>query len=227
MIELDLHTHSRHSHDSLTSPGTIVRLAKRRGLSGVAVTDHNTIEGALEARGSNNDPGFEVIIGSEVSTDAGDIIGLYLSEEIRSREALAVIDEIHDLGGLAVLPHPFRSKPPREDVVRKVDAIEAFNSREGSQSNSNARDLASRLGKPMVCGSDAHFGFEIGSCRLRVEGANSREGIVSGRTAVVPAGTMSFAEPMSGLIGNTRLRRYSRSVLVFGYSLARMIRNRD
>lgn len=227
MIVLDLHTHSRHSYDSFTRAKDIVRLAKRRGLTGVAVTDHNTIAGALEAKKSNDDCGFEVIIGSEIATDAGDIIGLYLSREIRSRNVECVIEEIHDQGGLAMLPHPFRAGRSKEDLAWKVDAIEVFNSREGGASNTKARELALRLAKPSVCGSDAHFGFEVGSCRLLVEGDDSRAGIISGRTTVVPAGSMSLAEPVSGLIGCVRLRRYSRSALVFGLSLARIIRNKE
>lgn len=227
MIVLDLHTHSRHSHDSLTRAKDIVRLAKKRGLTGVAVTDHNTIAGALEAQESNDDTVFEVIIGSEVATDAGDVIGLFLSREIQSRSAESVIEEIHDQGGLAVLPHPFRTRPSSEDTARRVDAIEVFNSREGVASNARARELALRLSKPAVCGSDAHFGFEVGSCRVLVEGDDSRAGIASGKTRVIPAGSMSIAEPVSGLIGSARLRRYSRSALIFGYSLARIIRNKD
>jgi len=227
VIALDLHTHSNHSHDSFTKAKDIVRLAKKRGLTGIAVTDHNTIAGALEAQKSNDDSRFEVIIGSEIATDAGDVIGLYLSREIQSRNVESVIEEIHDQGGLAVLPHPFRARMPGENLVLKVDAIEIFNSREGVASNTKARELALRFAKPSICGSDAHFGFEVGSCRLLVEGDDSRAGITSGRTKVVPAGSMSLAEPVSGLIGGVRLRRYSRSALVFGYSLARIVRNKD
>ncbi len=227
MKVLDLHTHSRHSHDSLTRPRDIVRHAKARGLTGVAITDHGTIAGALEAKRLNDDPTFEVIIGCEVASDAGDIIGLFLTDEIAARSAASVVDEIHGQGGIAVLPHPFRSRPPKDEIARRVDAIEAFNSREGHASNSRALELAQRLGKAAVCGSDAHFGFEIGSCRLIVEEGDTLTGIVAGKPRVVPAGSMSIAEPMSGLIGSARLRRFSRSALVFGYSLARIIRNRD
>src|SRR5262249_26452996 len=93
---VDLHVHTCFSFDSLSSPDEVLRSAKRAGLQGVAVTDHDTIKGALETRARNHDSDFVVIVGCEKATDAGDMIGLFLREEIRSYRALDVIDEIHE-----------------------------------------------------------------------------------------------------------------------------------
>src|SRR5262245_37400819 len=107
MISLDLHVHSCFSFDSLARPEQIIWEAKHKGLNGLAITDHQTIEGALATIKLNPDPDFLVIIGAEYYTQAGDIIGLFLREEITTRDPLELIDEIHRQGGIAVLPHPY------------------------------------------------------------------------------------------------------------------------
>ena len=102
----DFHIHSKFSYDSLLSPKRIVRVAKKRGLDGIAITDHDTIKGALEASKFNDS--IYVIIGSEIRTEKGDVIGLFLNEEITSKYFDEVVDEIKSQGGLVVLPHPYK-----------------------------------------------------------------------------------------------------------------------
>lgn len=174
---LDLHVHTRYSPDSLSSPEALLQEAKRKGLNGIAVTDHETIRGGLEVRDRNRDADFHVIVGSEIKTEAGDVIGLFLEREIRTRRALDVIQEIHEQGGLALLPHPFRGRPPREDVVEAVDFLEVFNARLQPERNLQAQELAVRLGKPSVCGSDAHFSSDVGTCRLGLYGSDIRSAL--------------------------------------------------
>ena len=176
---LDLHVHTRFSPDSASSPDKLLEAAKRKGLNGIAVTDHETIRGALITRERNRDRDFHVIVGCEVATDAGDIIGLFLTDEIRSRVALEVIREIHEQRGLALLPHPFQRRPPPENVAVAVDLVEVFNARSSPESNKRAQELASRLGKPAICASDAHFVSDVGTCRILVDDA-SRPALLSG-----------------------------------------------
>ena len=126
---IDLHIHSKYSFDSLLSPRTILKVAKKRGLTGIAVTDHNTIRGALEVRRINKDPDFAIIIGSEIITDIGDIIGLCINEEIKSCNSIEVVEEIKDQGGFAILPHPFRGHNLNQHIIEQFDAIEVFNGR--------------------------------------------------------------------------------------------------
>lgn len=159
---LDLHIHSKYSFDSLLEPKKIIKVAKKRGLDGIAITDHNTIKGGLDAKKVNKDKDFLVIVGSEISTEIGDITGLFLSEEIKSRNSMGVIEEIKKQGGLVVLPHPYRGHRLNEKIIERIDVIEVFNARTNNEDNERAMKLAEKYNKPIVAGSDAHFASEIG-----------------------------------------------------------------
>ncbi|MDI6867746.1 PHP domain-containing protein [Methanoculleus sp.] len=165
---IDLHIHSKYSFDSLLSPKTILKVAKKKGLTGIAVTDHNTIRGGLEVRNINKDSDFTVIVGSEVQTEIGDIIGLCLNEEIKSRISIEVLEEIKDQEGFVVLPHPFRGHKLNQYIIEHSDAIEVFNGRSTPEENNNALELAKKYNKPFTAGSDAHFASEIGNGRIGV-----------------------------------------------------------
>ena len=157
MIAIDFHVHSFFSFDSLTAPQEILRKARVKGLNGVAVTDHDTIEGGLATARLNTDPDFLVIVGAEYTTEVGDIIGLFLSHEIASREPSELIKNIHDQQGLVLLPHPFHGHRLPSEIVEKVDIVEVFNARETPENNQKALTFAKRLNKPGLCGSDAHL----------------------------------------------------------------------
>jgi predicted metal-dependent phosphoesterase TrpH len=176
-------------------PLKLIKTAKIKGLNGIAITDHNTILGGMDvAKRAGSD--FYVIVGSEIRTESCEIIGLFLNEEIRSKKTFKVIERIKSQGGLAVLPHPFRSnslfrKATGESLIRiaeKVDAIEAFNARTSSESNRRAQVLASKVGKPMIAGSDAHFYQEVGNAKTIVPSFNSEEelkrNILEGKTTI-------------------------------------------
>jgi hypothetical protein len=196
---LDLHVHTRFSPDSVSSPDRLLDVAKRRGLHGLAITDHESIRGALVTRDRNRDPDFHVIVGCEVATEAGDIIGLFLTDEIRSRVALEVISEIHEQGGLALLPHPFQRRPPPESVAAAVDLVEVFNARSSPESNRRAQELAGRLGKPAICASDAHFVSDVGTCRVFVDGAG-RTALLGGARALHTGYTRRYKTAASQMI---------------------------
>ena len=161
--KFDLHVHSKYSYDSFLSSKTIIKVAKKKGLSGVAVTDHGTIEGGLATKEVNNDDSFEVIVGSEIKTEFGDVLGLFLSDEIKSRKFIEACEEIKAQGGLVILAHPYRKrKVLPEDLLDHIDYIEGFNARSPSRLNLKAQELAKAYKIPMVAGSDAHLSFEIG-----------------------------------------------------------------
>ncbi|OEU64152.1 MAG: hypothetical protein BA870_07425 [Desulfuromonadales bacterium C00003094] len=165
-MKFDLHIHSKYSYDSLLRPDTIIKVAKKKGLDGVAVTDHNTIRGGVEASKVNKDDDFVVIVGSEIKTEYGDVIGLFLTDEIRSRVFADVVDEIRNQGGLTVLAHPFRKGIVFPiDLLGHVDLIEGFNARSPKNLNQKAIELARDCRIPVTAGSDAHLGFEIGMGR--------------------------------------------------------------
>ena len=214
-IQIDFHVHSKYSFDSLLKPEKIIKVAKRRGLSGVAVTDHDTVIGGLELIKANSDD-FFAISGTEIGTDMGDILGLFLNEEIKSRSALEVIDEIKEKGGIAVLPHPYkRTNEINEEIIRRIDAIEGFNARgeqpDFRQRNKMARSLAMSKQIPMTGGSDAHFYFEIGGGRCIIEGVSDmediRKSILKNKTRLIGVESSMYVEPLSQVIRMVKLRR--------------------
>jgi len=178
-MRYDLHTHSKYSPDSMLEPRAIVKHGRKRGLAGVAVTDHNTIKGGLEAKRYETED-FKVIVGSEIMTDRGEIIGLFLNAEVEPGEFEAVIEGIKEQGGIVVVPHPFdRIRPglqPTDEDAKFFDCIEGFNSRCLFQSyNERAVEFASRHKLPVTAGSDAHFGWEIGNAFIRANAASEEE----------------------------------------------------
>ena len=191
MLIVDFHIHSAYSPDSPVEPRTVLKMAKKKGLNGVAVTDHDTIRGGLEALKVNSDPNFVVIVGSEVeTTDKGDIIGLFLTKEIQSRDANEVIEEIKEQGGVAMWAHPYRQgKNLLPNVsVKQIDIIETFNAKTLESQNMLARALAERYRKPVAGASDAHAVEEIGNAATLVDCSSIdgiREALIKGKTQVI------------------------------------------
>ena len=220
----DIHIHTCFSPDCVSSPDRLLRAAKAKGLNAVAITDHNTIRGALETRERNSDPEFQVIVGSEIATDAGDIIGLFLTEEITSRVALDVIREIHDQQGLALLPHPFQGQFPRDDIAVRVDLIETFNARSSPESNRKAAELAQRLGKPAVCASDAHFVSDVGTCTMMLLGDRDlRTALLRGANMLHKNYTPRYRMPASQIIKAWKTRTYRRIPLNAASMVKRLV----
>ena len=168
-MRCDLHVHSKYSYDSIMEPRKILKIYQKKGYDMIAITDHNTIRGALVAKKYEKDFGVHVLIGEEILTDAGDIIAIDLSEEIRSRSWVEVIDEIRDQGALSIFPHPFRGHKEINLIAEKVDLIEAWNSRSSPHYNELALKLAEKFKKPPLAGSDAHIYSEIGNAYIEFE----------------------------------------------------------
>ncbi|OHB74862.1 MAG: hypothetical protein A2Z34_03370 [Planctomycetes bacterium RBG_16_59_8] len=181
-MQLDLHVHTRYSFDCAMDPEKLIRIARKRGLDGIAITDHNAIEGARETARIAPD-GFTVIIGEEVSTTSGDILGLFLREEIVTDDPIEAVDAIKAQGGVAILPHPFaRSVAIDEKVARKLDACEGFNARysrsraiENNVGDELVVAFARQYDLTLVASSDAHFYREIGRARTIVPASNPDE----------------------------------------------------
>lgn len=180
----DLHIHTRCSRDSLMDPAKVVNVARKRGLAGIAITDHNTIRGGVLAREANRDNDFLVVVGAEIKTEYGDILGLFLDAEIAARRFDDVVREIQAQGGLAVLAHPYRQYPSPGRLMERVDLIEAFNSRSRRRTNAIAATLGQASGKPMIGGSDAHVYAEIGRGVTVCAGEDLEEALRAGETTV-------------------------------------------
>ncbi|HYV15753.1 MAG TPA: CehA/McbA family metallohydrolase [Conexibacter sp.] len=175
LIDVDLHMHTDHSHDCVTPVESLLATAKARGLGAIAVTDHNEISGALEARAKAS--GIKVIVGEEVKTaDQGEVIGLFIEELIpRGLTLEATIAEIKRQGGVVYVPHPFDRMHAVPDyqhligVLDDVDAIEVFNPRVAIQEfNEEAARFAAKYRIPAGAGSDAHVTQGLGSVRIRM-----------------------------------------------------------
>jgi hypothetical protein len=172
-IRVDLHNHTHFSPDSILSPERFVSEARDRHLDIIAVTDHNTTRGALEVRALAD---FPVIIGEEIKTADGEILGLFLEEEVpRDLPASETIARIKRQGGVVGVPHPFDSlrSALAHDVllalIEQIDFIEALNARMVfSAHNRKAREFAVTHDKPITAGSDAHSQWEVARCYIEM-----------------------------------------------------------
>ncbi|NCP83714.1 MAG: PHP domain-containing protein [Bacteroidetes bacterium] len=163
-MKIDFHTHTHHSYDSLMKPREILRIAKKRGLDGIVICDHNTIKGGVEAAQVNTDSNFTVIIGAEIATNAGDITGIFLNKEIISRNFDEVVAEIKAQKGKVILNHPYKGHDLTKIDYSKIDFIEGYNSRLSKKDNDKALELAKEHGIPILAGSDSHVYNEIANC---------------------------------------------------------------
>jgi hypothetical protein len=197
-IRLDMHMHTEYSRDSRVALADFAELARNARLGAVCITDHDTIEGALRLR--EMDTGLQVIVGEEITTADGELVGLYLSERVApGQSAEHSIDLIHEQGGLAYVPHPFSRNRRRhlrrsvlDLVAPKLDIVEVFNAREvASSSNVRALAFAREHDLPGGVGSDSHRRIEIGRAYVDVAPfASPQELLVALREGKV-TGTLS------------------------------------
>ncbi len=182
LIDVDLHMHTDHSYDCATPVEVLLAEARQRGLGAIAITDHNEISGALDARAKAD--GIKVIVAEEVKTaNQGEVIGLFIEEKIERGMTLEeTIAEIKRQGGLVYVPHPFdrmHSVPDYEHlnaVIADVDAIEVFNPRVAiAEFNEEALRYALKYRVPAGAGSDAHVPQGLGSVRIRMRDFNGPE----------------------------------------------------
>jgi hypothetical protein len=189
----DLHMHSYYSPCSRNKPEDILKAAKKAGLNGIAITDHDTIAcyPVLKKlhKKLNMPKDFEIICGEEIKTQFGDIIGLYLKKEIKSRDFFKAVDEIHSQGGIVIIPHPYRHvywhkfKYPLSKLKGKIDAIETFNSRNMDHANARAVNEAKKLGFSQTGSSDGHLILDIGKGYTIFTG-NLKDAIKNNKTQV-------------------------------------------
>jgi len=178
LIEVDLHMHTDHSPDCATPVEVLLETARDRGLGAIAITDHNEVSGALEARriAAGMDD-LKVIVAEEVKTaEQGEVIGLFLEEKIpRGMTMAETIAAIREQGGLVYVPHPFdrfHSVPDYEhllDMVEEIDVLEVFNPRVALTAfNEEAERFARKYRIVPGAGSDSHVAQGLGSVRVRI-----------------------------------------------------------
>jgi predicted metal-dependent phosphoesterase TrpH len=178
LIEVDLHMHTDHSPDCATPVEVLLETARDRGLGAIAITDHNVVSGALEARRVAERMGdIKVIVAEEVKTaEQGEVIGLFLKEKIPKGLSMAeTVAAIREQGGLVYVPHPFdrfHSVPDYEhllDIVEEIDLLEVFNPRVAVTAfNEEAVRFARKYRIVPAAGSDSHVAQGLGSVRQRI-----------------------------------------------------------
>ena len=176
LFKFDLHTHSFFSSDGVSAPEDLIAVARKKGLHGLAITDHNSCESVdyLLEKGLMREDGkpvddFLLLPGVEVTTAEGHLLCLGTKmPDMRGKPASEVCRVIHELGGLAIPPHPYdRFRAGIREAVLdtlEIDAIEVFNAATTlDRHNRRARDFADREGIGMIASSDAHHADVVGS----------------------------------------------------------------
>ena len=174
MVTLDLHVHTVYSPCSLLGFEDILKECKKNKIGGVAITDHNRIDGARRFR---RETSFPTIVGEEIATKSGEITGLFLKEPVSKDMSLEeTITVIKKQGGLVYLPHPLHwtrkglSRAVIECIAHEIDIVEAFNSRTWLPGVAEKMKVfASDNNLPYVAASDAHSRWEIGKGLITVE----------------------------------------------------------
>jgi predicted metal-dependent phosphoesterase TrpH len=172
-VRIDLHLHSRYSHDGRSTLKELIERCSECGLDRIALTDHNTVEGALALAEIAPDL---AIVGEEAKTREGEVIGLFITRRLPPyMRAEDVMDMIHEMGGLTYMPHPLdrhRSNFSAERIVEldsRIDIIETYNAWCEPAENQAAARLARDLEKVSATGSDAHAAAELGRSWMEIE----------------------------------------------------------
>lgn len=194
-VEADLHVHTMYSPDSLITPEDLVFYAKKRGLTAVAVTDHDRVDGALRIARETD---FLVIPGIEVSSRNGHIVGLDVQEPIpKGLSSDETVEKIHAAGGLAVACHPFAvfKGSLGKHANAKFDAVETINASAFpfNRSVRKAQEIADRFGISRVAGTDAHYGPEVGYAYTVIDAEPQVDAIIK---AIAKGHCQPFGKPI-------------------------------
>jgi len=172
-VRVDLHLHSVYSHDGRSTLQELIQRCAECGLDRIALTDHNTVEGALALAEVAPDL---AIVGEEAKTREGEVIGLFITRRLPPYlRAEDVMDMIHEMGGLTYVPHPLdrhRSNFTTErmlELADRIDIVETYNAWCEPAENQAAARLAVELGKVAATGSDAHAASELGRSWMEID----------------------------------------------------------
>ena len=180
-IQIELHCHSIFSKDSLVTPKSLLRTCREKKIAKVAITDHNSIRGATQAKMLDPD---RVIIGEEIMTTQGEILAFFVQKEIPAfLDPLEVIDRLRQQGAYISVSHPFDNfrkgswlLPELEAIAPLVDAIEVFNARcYQEEANQNAVEFAKKWNLGGTGGADAHTNAELGQAKMYLPDFSTRD----------------------------------------------------
>ena len=215
---VDLHCHTRASFDCLSNPANVMRAAAARGLTHLAITDHDRIDAALEAR-ATAPAGLTIIVGEEVKTADGDLICVFLERAIPpGLSAAETVAEARAQGGLVGIPHPFDrmrgsllKDAKMASLVGLVDWVEGHNARLVGNGNDQAIAFAAEHERPIVAVSDAHSVTEVGVAYSAMDGDPSTPAgllaALANGVELVPGRATYFVRlwtPLAKLVNRTR-----------------------
>jgi len=194
-VKADLHVHTTYSSDSTITPKELVFYARKHGLTAVAVTDHNQVEGAWKIAQETD---FPIIPGTEISSLGGHIIGLNIQEVIpKGLTAEETVDRIHQAGGIAIACHPFAlfKGSVGKHISKEFDAVETKNASSFPYKTATRKASlsADHFDLPKVGGTDAHIGQAIGCAYTMIDAEPNVEAIVK---AIVEGHCQPFGGPI-------------------------------
>jgi len=206
LVRVDLHVHSSASFDSKSEPELVADRSRRLGLEPVFITDHDTTLAAVRLQVTSR---RRVVVGEEITTTDGELIGLFLQRRIPpGLTARQTALEIKDQAGLVYLEHPYDhfrrhlSEEAIEDLADLIDIVEVFNARSDEKTNHRAEELREILGAAPGAGSDAHTLKELGSVYMEMENFDGAQDFLANlRNARIVKGRPKFL-----LIAEARLR---------------------
>ncbi len=207
-MRAELHVHSTYSSDGRQTVAQILERCRALGLGAVAITDHNSVQGSLEALRENR-YGLIVLTGTEVSTAQGHVLAYNIFEPIPAgRSVEETLDIIHEAGGIAVAPHPFRawSGLGRSNILnQQFDGVEVINSRSLRLSNDRASRLATQMGVANTGGSDSHSLKTLGRAyTVFPESCTTAEDMVRAIRSNKTRGEGSSKPPLASLANSIR-----------------------
>lgn len=185
MLKMDSHIHSEYSPDSNSKIDDILKIAKMKSIDVIAISDHNTVDGTCEVLKKTRNTNILAIPSIEISSTQGHILGFGCEENVpRDLSPQDTIDKIHDLGGLAIIPHPFcfyrhglLHNSDYNDL--KIDAIETKNARFiVGYCNNKAKNLSKKENLPALGASDAHYYKFVGDCFSMVDAEKDIDSIM-------------------------------------------------
>ena len=187
-VRTELHCHTVASSDGMITPDGLLKAAALQKLDIIAITDHDTTQGALEFQKwfRKKNSATQILVGEERTlSNKCHLIGLFLHTDIVSQDPQDVMDEIHSQGGLVLVPHPYRLKDgllgPRGlslAQLASVDAYEVHNAKGSHADNQLTRQLRESLDPPVFGGSDAHYEADVGQCVNEITSCGSAEDTV-------------------------------------------------
>jgi predicted metal-dependent phosphoesterase TrpH len=213
-MKIDCHSHTIYSkhwfwgYDSINTPEEMIKAAVKRGMDGIAITDHNTVKGSLVGKKfARKYKDFLIITGSEIRSREGEVLGLGIKKDVPMNLSLQeTIEKIHDLGGVAVIPHPsgkyFFKRTSVKDPM-DADAVEVFNSTVLKRGNRMAVKLAKKFKKSRTAGSDAHSIKTVGIAGIICNG-NPLEAIRKNKVKIF--GNYTSLTDMANLISKKFIR---------------------